>query len=100
MDRPIGNAVGNWLEMSECIDVIHGGGPADLEWLTAVQAGQMLMQAGVPGADRLRAGVEQASMIGCFGPALCPALGFSTRALADGQHEESLSRLCNRLLSL
>jgi pyrimidine-nucleoside phosphorylase len=60
MDQPVGNAVGNWLEIVECIDVMHGHGPADLKLLTLVQAGQMLVQANVSGATSLQEGIDLA----------------------------------------
>lgn len=49
MDEPLGHAVGNWLEVQECIHVLNGTFTAlnqDLVRLTVVLAAQMLYQAG------------------------------------------------------
>ena len=58
MDEPIGFAVGNWLEVHESLLSLSGKGPRDLDDLTVVQAGQMLVQAGK--ARDLRDGVLMA----------------------------------------
>ena len=41
MDQPLGNKVGNALEVEECIDVMRGAGPEDLRFLTLELAGWM-----------------------------------------------------------
>jgi thymidine phosphorylase len=41
MDQPLGRTVGNALEVAECIDVLRGGGPADLRTLCVELAGWM-----------------------------------------------------------
>ena len=43
MDRPLGRAVGNWLEIYECLQMMKTGtGPCDLMTLVVVQAAQMI----------------------------------------------------------
>ncbi|MFT4605733.1 MAG: pyrimidine-nucleoside phosphorylase [Rhodothermales bacterium] len=46
MDEPLGNAVGNWLEVAESLDVLNGEGPADVRELSCVLAGEMLVMGG------------------------------------------------------
>jgi pyrimidine-nucleoside phosphorylase len=59
MDQPLGNAVGNWLEVRESVEALQGRGPADLMEVTYALGGMMLRLAGKAetveeGEDRLR----------------------------------------------
>lgn len=51
MSTPLGRAVGNGLEVAESVEVLSGGGPADVVELTVILAKEMLTQAGLPDAD-------------------------------------------------
>jgi thymidine phosphorylase len=51
MDRPLGLAVGNAVEVAESMDVLAGGGPDDVVQLTLALAREMLDAAGVDGVD-------------------------------------------------
>jgi thymidine phosphorylase len=47
MDRPLGRAAGNALEVVEAIEALRGGGPPDVRAVTLRLAGEMLALAGV-----------------------------------------------------
>ena len=51
MDVPLGLTAGNALEVRESIEVLSGGGPADIVELTVILAQEMLELAGIRGAD-------------------------------------------------
>ncbi|MGB5111882.1 MAG: thymidine phosphorylase [Mycobacterium sp.] len=51
MNRPLGRAVGNAIEVAESLEVLAGGGPADVVELTLALAVQMLDAAGLDGID-------------------------------------------------
>ncbi len=58
MSTPLGRAVGNAVEVAESVEVLAGGGPADVVELTIALARQMVSLAGLPAdpADVLASG--------------------------------------------
>jgi len=87
MDQPLGRAVGNALEVKEIVDLLHGGGPADLRELTVALTAEMLRLGGVAASEAEARGlVEQAISDGRGFRKLCEiveAQGGDPRALAD-----------------
>ncbi len=51
MNVPLGLAIGNANEVRESVEVLAGGGPADIRELTVALAREMLALAGLPDAD-------------------------------------------------
>ena len=47
MDRPLGRAVGNTLEVTEALDCLAGGGPDDLREVTLALVAQMMVVGGL-----------------------------------------------------
>jgi pyrimidine-nucleoside phosphorylase len=71
MNEPIGNMVGNALEVAESIEVLKGGGPADTRELTVVLGGEMLRSAGVAadeaeGQTRIEEVLDNGKAAECF----------------------------------
>lgn len=87
MNRPLGYAIGNALEVIEAVETLRGQGPADLYELCITLAAHMLMQAGCMGdLDACRARAEAAIKSGAAFQKLCDmvtAQGGDATALTD-----------------
>jgi thymidine phosphorylase len=62
MSTPLGLTAGNALEVRESVEVLAGGGPADVVELTIALAREMLDAAGVHGADPAKALADGSAM--------------------------------------
>ncbi len=45
MNQPLGQTIGNWLEVEECLEVLHGRGPMDLRDLSLALGAEILQMA-------------------------------------------------------
>jgi thymidine phosphorylase len=90
MSTPLGRAAGNAVEVAESLEVLAGGGPADVVELTRVLAGEMLDAAGIDGtdpADTLRDG----SAMDRFRALVTAQGGDSAQPLPIGKHSETIT---------
>lgn len=60
MDRPLGNAIGNTLEVKEAIDTLNGHGPEDFTEICMVLASNMLYLAGKGSIEECESMVKRA----------------------------------------
>ncbi|MFD2533288.1 thymidine phosphorylase [Gracilimonas halophila] len=56
MNQPLGFKIGNWLEVEECIDAMHGNGPDDIMEITYLLSGTMIYLGGK--AETVKKGIE------------------------------------------
>ncbi len=86
MDRPLGWAVGNALEVAEAADTLRGRGPQDLTQLCLRLAQEMLGAAGLGGPEDCRRAAQQALDTGEGFSRLCrmvEAQGGDSQVLED-----------------
>lgn len=86
MDAPLGNAVGNSLEVAEAVSVLRGAGPDDLRTVSLALAAGMLQLAGQGAFEECHARAENAIRSGAAFEALLrmtAAQGGDTAVLHD-----------------
>jgi pyrimidine-nucleoside phosphorylase len=71
MDQPLGQAIGNWNEVRESIEVLQGGGPDDVRDLSLLLAGTMIHLGGKAssveeGIELGKASIADGSAFRCF----------------------------------
>ncbi|HEX4382856.1 MAG TPA: thymidine phosphorylase [Myxococcales bacterium] len=84
MDAPLGNAVGNAVEVQESIDILKGEGPDDVRELTLQLGAEMLKAGGIAGDARqkLEAAISSGAALAKFRQ-LIEAQGGDPRVLDD-----------------
>jgi pyrimidine-nucleoside phosphorylase len=87
MDQPLGSEIGNANELHESIDVLRGGGPADVVELTYRLGVEMLMLGGITdeatdARDRLETAVDSGAALDLF-TAVVEAQGGDPRVIED-----------------
>ena len=61
MEQPLGNNIGNWLEVREAVECLKGGGPEDLMFITHQLAGTMIWLGGEAGS--IDEGIERSQTV-------------------------------------
>ena len=90
MDRPLGLAAGNAVEVAESLDVLAGGGPADVVELTLALAREMLDAAGIDGVDPAQT-LRDGTAMDCFRALVDAQGGDLSQPLPVGAHSETVT---------
>lgn len=90
MSTPLGRAVGNAVEVAESLEVLAGGGPADVVELTLTLAAEMLDAAGIDGVDPAQT-LRDGSAMDRFRELVAAQGGDPTADLPVGPHAETVT---------
>lgn len=90
MNCPLGRAVGNSVEVTESMEVLAGGGPADVVALTLALATEMLDAAGIDGVDPAET-LRNGSAMDCFRALVTAQGGDLSRPLPIGAVSETVT---------
>ena len=90
METPLGRTVGNAVEVDESLEVLAGGGPADVVELTLALAGEMLDAAGLDGVDPAET-LQDGSAMDRFRELVAAQGGDLSRPLPIGAYSETIS---------
>lgn len=97
MDIPLGNAIGNSLEMKEAIDTLKGNGPEDLTRVCLELAANMLHMAEKGSVDRCREmareAIQDGSALACLG-AMVRAQGGDDAYIREPERFEAAKAVC------
>jgi len=89
MSCPLGRTVGNALEVAESLDVLAGGGPADVVELTLRLATEMLEVAGIDGRDPAQT-LRDGTAMDSFRAMVTAQGGDVSQPLPIGAHTETV----------
>jgi thymidine phosphorylase len=90
MSTPLGCAVGNAVEVAESLEVLAGGGPADVVELTLALAGEMLEAAGLDGVDPAQT-LRDGTAMDRFRELVAAQGGDLAQPLPVGKHSETIT---------
>ncbi|OBK75796.1 thymidine phosphorylase [Mycobacterium sp. 1164985.4] len=90
MSTPLGRAVGNAVEVAESLEVLAGGGPADVVELMLTLAAEMLDAAGIDGVDPAQT-LQDGSAMDRFRELVAAQGGDLTADLPVGPHAETVT---------
>jgi len=97
MDRPLGRAVGNAVEVIESMEVLAGGGPPDVVELTLALAREMLDVAGIDGVDPAET-LRDGTAMDQFRRLVVAQGGDLSTAVAPGAHSATVSAPCGGVI--